>query len=178
MPSDLDLSKLSHAEKDALIVALFARIEALEKRIEALVRPPKTPGNSGVPPSRGDKPHCLPGAKQSRKGHPGVGRALHPDPDRVVEAHLDACPHCDAGFPKSLQTPQAVYDRIELPPIRPDVTRVHLFGGRCSCCGTRAVATAPLGLAPGSPFGRSVEALVVYLHYAQAIGLTTPRPSA
>ncbi|MEJ0046706.1 MAG: IS66 family transposase [Rhodospirillales bacterium] len=74
-------------------------------------------------------------------------------------------------LPAAAQTPQAVYDRIELPPIRPDVTRVHLFGGRCTCCGKRAVAAAPAGLRPGSPFGRSIEALVVYLHYVQAIGL-------
>ena len=63
-----------------------------------------------------------------------------------------------------------VYNRIELPSVRPDVTRVRLFGGRCACCGERAVAPAPDGLEPGSPFGRSVEGLVVYLHYAQAIG--------
>ena len=67
-----------------------------------------------------------------------------------------------------------VYDRIELPPVRPDVTRVRLFGGRCACCGERAMAPAPDGLEPGSPFGKSIEALVVYLHYAQA---TTPRRS-
>jgi len=48
---------------------------------------------------------------------------------------------------------------------------VRLFSGRCACCGERAVATAPETLAPGSPFGRSIEALVVYLHYAQAIGI-------
>ena len=40
----------------------------------------------------------------------------------------------------------------ELPPIKPDVTRVRLFGGRCACCGARAVALAPGGLEPGSPF--------------------------
>jgi len=64
-----------------------------------------------------------------------------------------------------------VYDRIEIPPIKPDVTRVRLFGGRCACCGERALAAAPAGLEPGSPFGKSIEALVIYLHYAQAIGL-------
>jgi transposase len=69
------------------------------------------------------------------------------------------------------QTAQQVYDRIELPPIKPDVTRVRLFGGRCACCGERASATAPAGLEPGSPFGQSVAALVVYLHYAHAIGM-------
>jgi transposase len=64
-----------------------------------------------------------------------------------------------------------VYDRIELPPIKPDATRVRLFGGRCACCGARAVALASGGLEPGSPFGQSIAALVVYLHYAHAIGL-------
>ena len=36
-------------------------------------------------------------------------------------------------FPDAAQTPQQVYERIELPPIKPDVTRVRLFGGRCAC---------------------------------------------
>ena len=79
-------------------------------------------------------------------------------------------PHCQAAWP-SEQTPQQVYDRIELPPVKPDVTRVRLFGGRCACCGERAVAAAPVGLEPGSPFGKSVEAMAIYLHYAQAIGI-------
>ena len=64
-----------------------------------------------------------------------------------------------------------MYDRIELPPIKPDITRVRLLGGRCACCGERATAPAPSGLEPGSPFGQSIAALVVYLHYAHAIGL-------
>jgi len=100
-----------------------------------------------------------------------VGRALHPNPDRVVDAKLSACPNCQAAFPEASQTPQQVYERIELPPIKPDVTQVRLFGGRCGCCGQRVIAEAPAGLPPGSPFGQSIAALVVYLHYAHAIGL-------
>ena len=51
------------------------------------------------------------------------------------------------------------------------MTRVRLFGGRCACCGERVTAAAPGGLEPGSPFGQSVAALVVYLHYTHAIGM-------
>ncbi len=60
MTSPPDLSRLSHAEKDTLILALFAqlaaahdrivaqdaRILALEARLDELTRPSKTPDNS------------------------------------------------------------------------------------------------------------------------------------
>ena len=178
MTHGIDLSTLSHAEKDDLILSLFARLDAalgriadLEKRLAVLERPPKNPDNSSLPPSKGQKSERPAGDKPARRSRPGVGRMLEPNPDRVVDATLDACPHCAAAFPVDRQTPQQVYDRIELPPIRPDVTRVRLFGGRCACCGERATAPAPGGLEPGSPFGQSIAALVVYLHYAHAIGL-------
>jgi transposase len=100
-----------------------------------------------------------------------VGRTLHPNPDRVIDARLSACPKCEATFPEASQTPQQVYERIELPPVRPDVTQVRLFGGRCACCGERVTAEAPPGLEQGSPFGQSIAAMVVYLHYAHAISL-------
>lgn len=175
-----DLAKLSHAEKDALILALFrqlaaaeARIAALEAKVDDLSGPPKTPDNSSKPPSQGQK-QDTPAAgadRPSRKSRPGAGRGLHPNPDREIDRRLASCPKCEAVFPEASQTPQQVYDRIELPPIRPDVTRVRLFGGRCACCGERVTAEAPAGLEPGSPFGQSIAAMVVYLHYAHAIGM-------
>ena len=181
VPPEVDLSKLTIAEKDALILSLLplveqlatalARIAALEQRLATLERPSKTPDNSSLPPSKGQKSDRGSGDRVQRKSRLGFGRALEPNPDRMVDARLDTCPHCTASFPVEQQTPQLVYDRIELPPIRPDVTRVRLFGGRCACCGARATATAPSGLEPGSPFGQSITALVVYLHYTHAIGL-------
>ena len=180
MPVPPDLTKLSHAEKDTLILALMARlaaadarIAALEARLDGSTRPPKTPDNSSTPPSRGQKPDTpSPDASRPpRKSRPGIGRSLHPNPDRVIDARLAACPRCDAAFPETAQTPQQVYERIELPPVRPDVTQVRLFGGRCACCGERVRAEAPPGLEQGSPFGQSIAAMVVYLHYAHAIGM-------
>ncbi len=170
---------MTDAEKDVLILSLLrqfnealARISVLEARIEDLTRPAKTPDNSSTPPSKAAKPgRSVQKELRRRRGRPGTARALAENPDRVVEAHLDACPACQAGFPVTAQSPQSVYDRIELPPVRPDVTRVHLFGGGCACCGVRSTAPAPEGLEPGSPFGRSIEAMVAYLHYAHAIGL-------
>ncbi len=178
MTHGIDLNTLSHAEKDDLILSLFARLDAalariadLEKRLAVLEWPPKKSDNSSLPPSKGQKPERPAGDKPLRRSRPGVGRMLEPNPDRIVDATLNACPHCAAAFPVEQQTPQQVYDRIELPPIRPDVTRVRLFGRRCACCSERATASAPGGLEPGSPFGQSIAAWVVYLHYAHAIGL-------
>jgi transposase len=175
---DIDLSTLSHAGKDELILSLvdqleaaLARIGELEKRLARFERPAKTPDNSSLPPSKGQKPDRPMGKKPPRTGRPGFGRTLHPNPDRVFDARLTACPKCQAAFPATLQTPQQIYERIELPPIKPDVTQVRLFGGRCACCGERVSAAAPAGLEPGSPFGQSIAALVVYLHYTHAIGM-------
>jgi hypothetical protein len=56
-----------------------------------------------------------------------VGRTLHPHPDRTIDRRLTTRPKCEAVFPDVSQTPQQVYERIELPPVRPDVTRVRLF---------------------------------------------------
>ena len=141
----------SHLEKDALIAALTARLALADKRIAAqdahiaaqdariaalevklneLSRPPKTPGNSSKPPSQGQKQDLPAPAtdRPPRKSRPGVGRTLHPNPDRTFDELLTTCPKCEAVFPREAQIPQQVYERIELPPVRPDVTQIRLFG--------------------------------------------------
>jgi hypothetical protein len=133
---------LSHPEKDALIAALTARlvladkriaaqdarIAALEARLNELSRPPKTPGNSSKPPSQGQKQDLPDPAtdRPPRKGRLGVGRTLHPHPDRTIDRLLRTCPKCEAVLPDALQTPQQVYERIELPPVRPASRQVDL----------------------------------------------------
>ena len=84
MTNALDLTNLSHAEKDALIVALLrqlaaaeARIAALEARLGDLTRPAKTPDNSSKPPSQGQKPDRPAADQPPRKSRPGVaGRCI------------------------------------------------------------------------------------------------------
>src|ERR1700679_1191443 len=158
------LALLSHDDLIALILAQAdvigrqaAQIEVLSKRLEALEaklgKPPKTPDNSSVPPSQGHKPNRAERRAAKRKGHPGVARALSETPDRVVEARAQACPHCDHALSAEDQPAFHAYDHIELPPIKPVVTRVHRHRGVCPCCRKGFSAPAPDGMAPGSPFG-------------------------
>ena len=175
----------SHAEKDALIAALTARLVLADERIAAqddASRPWRR--GSATKPGRRRPPAIHRGRPRKDTSQTsrhlvqvaggellGVGRTLHPNPDRTIDRRLTTCPKCQAVFPDASQTLQQVYERIELPPVRPDVTQVRLFGGRCACCGDRVTAAAPAGLQPGSPFGETIAAMVVYLHYAHAIGM-------
>ena len=152
----------------ALIETLTARIAALEAKLNS---PPKTPGNSSLPPSKGRKPN-LPGRPgKPRHGRPGVTRALAEHPDATVEATLAACPHCRHTLTLADQPEIHAYDHIDLPPIRPVVTRIHRHRGTCPCCRKRVGAAAPEGFEPGSPFGPGIRALLIHLHITQAIGL-------
>ena len=144
----------------ASVAALTAKVQALEAR---LGKPPKTPANSSLPP-KGEKPNKRRRRRKQRKGH-----KLHPQPDQTVTLVADKCPHCGVGLAAEEQKPRAVYDRIEIPPVRPHVTRVELLGCACPQCGKPVLAAAPAGLGHGSPFGESIAQLATYLRYVHAI---------
>jgi transposase len=143
------------------VATLEARVAELEARLNA---PPKTPDNSSLPPASGHKADRPERPAKPRRGRPGVARALEPNPDRVREVFATACPACGQALEPADQPHIHPYDHIDLPPIRPLTTRIHLHRGACPACGARVAATAPADMAPGSPFGPGIAALVVYLH--------------
>ena len=173
-----DLSKLTEAEKDALILALWAQAQTLTARVARLEarlsRPPKTPGNSSLPPSKGHKANRpeeakRPGPRQGSLGRAGGGRALAEAPDQFVIAKAAACAHCRVALAEADQVLHARYDKVELPPVRPVVTRVERYGACCSCCGGTTLAPVPEGMEEGTPFGVSILALALYLRLTHAI---------
>src|ERR1700751_3187573 len=170
-----DLAKLSKEELIALALAQTAQIEELTRRIADLEAklggPPKTPDNSSLPPSQGRKPNRAERrAATKRKGRPGVFRALTPNPDRIVASGAERCPHCDHALTLADQSGFHAYDHIELPPIRPVITRIHRHRGVCPSCRRGFSAPPPVGVQPGSPFGPELVALILPLHVPQAIG--------
>jgi transposase len=171
--------RLTEAEKDALLLeqaALIARLAARVAELEALVgKPRKTSSNSHIPPSRdgparkgrrpdGERP------RKPRPSRPGTSRPLADEPDRTERRLAEACPHCGAVTPEATQRCRRRYDHVELPEIRPVVTRVELFGGRCGGCGKRYRAAPPAAMPPGTPFGPGIRALLAYLHHGHHVG--------
>ena len=175
-----DLKSLDSAAKDALILALIERINALiienselkerVARLEArLGLPAKTPDNSSLPPSQGHKPSQEAASRPKGKPHKGSYRVLHPNPTRTLNMRAEHCPHCAADLSTVPQTACERYDRIELPEIKPEVTRVVLHGGVCPCCARRFKARPAAGLQPGSPFGPNLRAFALYLRFSHAV---------
>jgi transposase len=180
MTSPTDPTTLSPSEKDALITALLAQVQAQAEQIALLTArvaelearlnlPPKTPSNSSTPPSQGRKANGEGKSKPKGKAHAGAHRPLHPNPTRRCDRLADQCPHCHGDVTDVAQVAVQSYDRIEIPEITPEVTRVTLHGGVCPCCARRFKAPPPAGLEPGSPFGPNLRAFVLYLRFGQAI---------
>jgi len=178
VPELPNLDHLSHAEKDALIRALWQRLEAAERRIAELeawlAEPGKTPDNSSLPPSQGQKPNQPEKAKrigprQGSLGRRGGGRALSSHPEQTVVTKAPACIHCRVALTEADQVLHGRYDKIDLPVVRPVVTRVERYAGHCPCCGGITLAPVPVGLEDGSPFSANIVALAIYLRFTHAI---------
>ncbi len=171
-------------DKDSLkplVLQLLARIDALLEQNKALLariaeleacagQPPKTPTNSSLPPSRGQKgnrPETL-RKKKSRRGRPGVARALCTNPDVTREIYAETC-SCGATLSPADQPHVHAWDHVDLPPIKPVTTRINAHSGNCPCCKKRVAASPPADMAPGSPFGPGIVSVVTYLHACQMV---------
>jgi hypothetical protein len=127
------LHVLTETEKNELLLAQHEMIERMAARIselEALVgKPRKTSKNSHILPSKDDfgKGGGMPkgGERTSREGK---HRPLTETPDKVKRVMATACCHCGTDVSGQAQRCRHRYDHIDLPPIRPVVTRVELFG--------------------------------------------------
>jgi transposase len=155
-----DLQRLS---KDELVEAYLA----LQARLQ---QPSKTSRTSSKPPSTDKKErreHAKPGG--AKAGHEGHSRALHENPDEVVDHRPDICPHCDGALDGDL--PGDVvgeYDSVEVPLIAPLVTRHRRLGVRCPHCSARVRGPVP-DAAHGSPFGPRLHGLALYLKTYHAV---------
>lgn len=169
-PPELDFSTLTHAEKDALILTLLARLEVLE----ALVR--KDSHNSSKPPSSdglGKKTRSLRQASGKKPGgqmgHPGTTKKQVAQPDRIVCHPLPT--HCDRCWRQLPQEQATVWERrqvIEIPAPAHEVIEHRALALVCEC-GQMHASPFPAGVTEAVQYGPNVRALGVHLTQGQML---------
>src|SRR3954471_18405922 len=90
------------AAHEAAIERRDEKIRELEEELSQFRRPSKTPENSSVPPSRGQKVNRADGRRRKlgpKRGHVGVSR-VRSEPDVVVECRPRACDGCGGPLPE------------------------------------------------------------------------------
>ena len=135
-----------------------------------LQRPDKNSRNSLVPPSRDRKAvreESKPGG--AKPGHEGHFRKLSARPDLAQDHRPLRCAGCDGLLePDAPGEIIGEYDAIDLPPVKPVITRRRRFCLCCPACGVKTPAHLP-DAAQGTSFGPGIHALAIYLKSFQAV---------
>ena len=167
----MDRAGLEQYDRAALIAIILRQQETIERLVAEVAelrarlgQPPKTTGNSSVPPSVGFKPNReRRRARKRRRGHDGVSRRRQP-PDVIVRCRPSTCQGCGEPLPLAGQRRVGRSQVVELPPVRPVVVEAWQYAARCGGCGHRTKGTYPAGLEPARTFGPGVETVLGYFH--------------
>jgi len=178
LPTAEQIESLSHAELVALVKELIGALRGVEAENHQLKTtvakeppPPPTSRNSSQPPSR-DVKRNLPANRARKKlgppfGHTRQMRAWVAEPDRIIEAPVESCGHCQADLrgvePRTILRHQLT----ELPPITPVVIETRQVEVVCPDCQRVTRGELPVGLGDGRSFGPRLAATVVYLKHEQ-----------
>jgi transposase len=160
------------AEREAAIERRDEKIRELEGELSQFRRPVKTPENSSVPPSRGQKANRPGGRRRKpgpKRGHVGVSR-VRSAPDVVVVCRPRACDGCGAPLPQTGGRRVGRSQVTDLPAFEPVVIEGWQYAMTCAHCGVRTVGAYPAGLEPRRTFGPGIEALVGYFHERHHVG--------
>ena len=148
MQSLPDLSQLSHAQKDELIIALFGQVQELMKRIDGMQkaiddlqgRLSLNSKNSSKPPSSDGlnkpKPKSLRVGGQrptgGQKGHPGGTLRQVAKPDTVITHDVpDQCQACQQRL--GVAYVGEVRQVFDLPTLKYQVTEHRVMQALCRC---------------------------------------------
>ena len=173
-----DLSRLSVAEKDALIVDLWqlvrkltAQVTPLETKVQELeARLAQNSRNSSKPPSSDGLSKPNPKSLRKTGEHPSGGQKGHAGytlkkvatPNRT-EIHRPA-PRCDAcGACLSETTVVETRQVFDLPKLGFEVTEHQVLAGKCAACGKICRGEFPAGVVAPVQYGPAALAAVVHL---------------
>src|ERR687886_2954951 len=118
-----------------------------------LQRPEKTSRTSSRPPSTDRKERrerAKPGG--AKPGNEAHSRPSSEDVSERIAHRPEVCPCCRMPLARDLPAEEAgVWERIELPTVRPQVVHHHRLAVRCPGCGAGAVGSVPVNRPPFGP---------------------------
>jgi transposase len=175
---EFDLGKLSAAEKDALIMALFKQVQVLSARVQELeARLAKNSRNSSKPPSSDgyNKPKPKSRRETSTRssggqlGHEGHTLKQVAHPDRIMPHVVSSCARCG----ESLQhCPVVAIERrqvFDLPTIRLSVTEHRGEVKVCTGCRCTTRGRFPEAVTQAVQYGPGVQSLIGYFSQYQML---------
>ena len=147
--------------------AEIGRLQARVAELEAQNRPPSAPFRR-----REDERTKSPKKPGRPPGHEGSCRKVPVVIDEVIEVPLPHCPECAGAL--EMVTPIEQFIE-ELPVVRPHVTRLTTYEGRCPCCdklvrSTHPRQTSTAGGCAGVQLGARAVAVAAELKHG--LGLT------
>ena len=147
--------------------AEIGRLQARVAELEAQNRPPSAPFRR-----REEERSKSPKKPGRPPGHEGSCRKVPAVIDEVIEVPLSCCPDCAGAL--EMVTPIEQFIE-ELPVVRPHVTRLRTYEGRCPCCdklvrSTHPRQTSTAGGCAGVQLG--ARAIAVAAELKHGLGLT------
>lgn len=171
-PPRADLTHLSHADKDRLIDALFARLDAVEAKLGM------NSGNSSKPPSsdglaKKPKTSSLRGksgkAVGGQPGHKGstLKRVAEPTEtkDHLPPSH---CNRCHSALPLEQAHMLECRQIFDVPTLSFEVIEHRVYTVVCAC-GQRHDSAFPAAVSEVAQYGPNVRALGVHLTQGQML---------
>ena len=154
-----------------LVLALYARVDALEEQVRELQRRlGLTSRNSGKPPSSDGYDKPAPKSLREKSGRPSGGQPGHPghrlelraDPDRVVVHRPSACRGCGHRLGEELvghpSNRRQVFDLVA----RVEVTEHQVHEVGCPCCGSVTAGEFPPEVSAPTQYGPDIRSFVAY----------------
>lgn len=171
-PPRADLTHLSHADKDRLIDALFARLDAVEAKLgmnsDNSSKPPSSDGLTKKPKTsslRGKSGKAVGG----QPGHKGTTLKRVAEPTGTKDHPLPShCNHCHRAL--VLEAAQVLERRqvFDVPTMCFDVIEHRVYTVLCAC-GQRHDSTFPAAVSEVAQYGPNVRALGVHLTQGQML---------
>lgn len=165
-----DLTQLSETDKDRLIDALFARLDAVEAKLgmnsDNSSKPPSSDGlakrTSSLRESSGKK-------AGGQKGRKGTTLRQTEQPDEVVDHPLPAqCERCHAPLPTHVAQAWDRRQVVDVPTVAFEVIEHRALALTCAC-GQLHTSSFPAGVSEAVQYGPNVRALGVHLTQGQML---------